>query len=203
MRTTIHSSSLQAFVLAVACCGSLPVLVQAADPAPSKQATAKQADEAREKIWNSPEMLQARAWLESYFRVTKKYTPEQAAAYREELKNLTAPQMELWLMKFEHDRAVSRAQEVAWEQQRRAGIARDEAMLKQQRRALGEANRDASDAAAEGEKALGQQRREAERNYAENAAAQNQLYNDFTRPYVPYFYYGGSGPVSVHYHFHR
>ncbi|MCE9554012.1 MAG: hypothetical protein K8T91_11640 [Planctomycetes bacterium] len=203
MRTHSFSRWLPVTLLAISCFAEWPAPAQAADPAPSKQATAKQADEAREKIWNSPEMLQARVWMEGYFRVAKKYTPEQAAAYREELKNLTAPQMELWLMKFEHDRAVSRAQEAVWEQQRRAGVARDEAMLKQERQALGEANRGANEAAAAEEKAIGQQRQEAERNYAENAAAQNQLYNDYTRPYVPYYYYGGSGPSSVHYHFHR
>lgn len=203
MRTDIFARWLPLLLLAVSCWGVWPAPSQAADPAASKQSTAKQADEAREKLWNSAEMLQARAWLESYFRVAKKYTPEQAAAYREELKNLTAPQMELWLMKFEHDRAVSRAQEAAWEQQRKVGLARDEAMLKQERRALGEVNRGANEAAAAEEKALGQQRQEAERNYSENAAAQNALYNEYTRPYVPYYFYGGAGPGAVHYHFHR
>ena len=50
--------------------------------------------------------------------------------------------------------AVSRAQEAAWEQQRRAGVARDEAMLKQERRALGEANRAANEAAGAEEKVI-------------------------------------------------
>jgi hypothetical protein len=118
---------------------------------------------------------------------------------------MTAPEMELWLMKFEHDREMARAQEAAWNQQRQAAVARDEVLLNQERQALQNANRNANQAAAAEERAITQQKLEAARNYAQNAAQQSQfINNEYNRPYWPSFYYGsGYGPASVHYHFHR
>lgn len=185
--------------LLIAMSGAWPTVLPAADSTADKQA-----EEAREKIWNSSEMLQARAWLESYFAVAKKYTPQQAAAYRDALKNMSAPEMELWLMKFEHDREVSRAQEAAWEAENRVSVARDQRLLDQERRQLQNANRGAGQAAAGEERVISEERREAERNYSQNAAAQNQyINNEYNRPYVPYYNYGYRGPGAVHYHFHR
>jgi hypothetical protein len=172
-------------------------------PETARAADAKDDDAAREKIWNSPEMLHARAWLESYFRVAKAYPPEKAAAYRKALENMSAPEMELWLMKFEHDRAMARTQEAAFEQQRQAAIARDEGQLAQQRQALKNVNRDENRAASAAEKVITDERQEAERNYRQNAAEQSRLVDEYNRPYVPYFYGGYYGPASVHYHFHR
>ena len=164
-----------------------PAASRAADPA----ADAKQADDAREKVWNSPEMLHARAWLESYFSVSRKYTPEKAAEYRLALSKMSAPEMELWLMKFEHDRALSRSQEAAWEQQRRIEVSRDEAALAQARQALNNVNRGNNQAAAAAQKVITQQGQEAERNFQQNAAEQSQfINNEYNRPYVPYYYYG-------------
>jgi len=170
----------------------------------AEPAATTQAEDAREKLWNSPEMLHARAWLESYFRVAKKYSPQQAAEYRKTLANMSAPEMELWLMKFEHDRALARAQEAAFNQQRRAAVAQDEAQLAQERQALKNVNRDENRAANQQEKVITEERQQAERNYRQNAAEQSALVDEYNRPYVPYFYGGGySGPAAVHYHFHR
>jgi len=173
-------------------------------PEAARAADANDADAAREKIWNSPEMLHARAWMESYFRVSKAYPPERAAQYRKTLENMSAPEMELWLMKFEHDRAQARAQEAAFNQQRRAAVARDEGLLAQEKQALQNVNRDENRAANQQEKVITEERQQAERNYRQNAAEQSSLMDEYNRPYVPYFYGGGySGPASVHYHFHR
>jgi len=96
---------------------------------------------------------------------------------------------------------MSRAQEAAWNQQRQAGVASDEAALAQERKALGNVNRDANKAAAVAEKGIVEQRAEAEQNYRQNASAQDSfMNNEFNRPYIPYGYYG---PSSVHYHYHR
>jgi hypothetical protein len=185
--------------VALVCGAAWPAMSLGADPAADKKAE----DAAREKLWDSPEMLQARAWLENYFRLTKKYSPEKAAAYRQALKNMSAAEMELWLIKFEHDRQMSRDREAAWEQQHRAAVARDEAQLARERQALQSVNRGNNQAAAAEENAITRQRQEAERNFRQNEADASQLLDEYNRPYTPYFYYGGYGPTSVHYHFHR
>jgi hypothetical protein len=56
----------------------------------------------RERIWNSPDMLRARAWLQDYCSKSAKVTPEQGRKYMQELANLTPSQMELWLLKHDH-----------------------------------------------------------------------------------------------------
>ena len=66
---------------------------------------------AKDKIWNSADMLKARTWVDDYFRVTKKYTPEQKAEYKKHLASLTAPQLEMWLMRFDHDRLEAKKSE--------------------------------------------------------------------------------------------
>ncbi|MEK6247013.1 MAG: hypothetical protein N2C12_02470, partial [Planctomycetales bacterium] len=71
--------------------------------------------EQREKVWNSADMLRARAWLEDYFKFSAKYTPKQAQEYRDHLKDMTAKQMELWLMKFDHDQQMSKVRQQAFE----------------------------------------------------------------------------------------
>ena len=61
-------------------------------------------DEEREKVWNSSEMLNARAWLETYFERSAKISDTQAKKYMDGLRTLYPDQMKLWLIKFQADR---------------------------------------------------------------------------------------------------
>ncbi|MEO2047432.1 MAG: hypothetical protein ABGX16_12775 [Pirellulales bacterium] len=67
-------------------------------------------DEEREKVWNSSEMLSARAWLETYFERSAKISDAQAKKYLDGLRTLYPNQMKLWLIKFQADRKGSKQQ---------------------------------------------------------------------------------------------
>lgn len=139
----------------------------AADASQSKEAEVKKTNDGnsgsskaqtnREKIWNSPKMLQARAWLEEYFRVTKKYTPEQKQEYRQHLEAMTGPQMEMWLMRFQQDRNMAQGQESAEDQLRKASLARGKLYRQQQQKSLSDINAGENKAAAQEEKTLNQE----------------------------------------------
>lgn len=116
-------------------------------------ASAKEREE-RDKIWNSPEMKKARAWVDDYLRVTNKYTPEQKAEYKKHLALLTAPQMEMWLMRFEHDQDAAKRRESGFQAARNAGLARDEAAIKQNQKELSDIEKGENTAAADEEKRL-------------------------------------------------
>ena len=64
---------------------------------PGKSSTTAQAamDAEREQIWNSPDMLRARAWLKDYCSKSAKVTPELAKEYETELANMTPKQMKI------------------------------------------------------------------------------------------------------------
>jgi glutamyl/glutaminyl-tRNA synthetase len=149
--------------------------LSAADASQSKEAAVKKTNDGnsgsssaqtdREKIWNSPEMLRARAWLEEYFRVTKKYTPEQKQEYRQHLEAMTGPQMEMWLMRFQQDRNMAQGQERAEDQSRNAALARGKAYRQQQQKSLNDINAGENKAAAREEKTLNQEQQFARSMY--------------------------------------
>ena len=118
------------------------------------QAAIAKEQAARNKIWNSQEMKKARAWVDDYLRVTNKYTPEQKVAYKKHLASLTAPQMEMWLMRFEHDQDVAKRRESGFQAARNAGLARDEAAIKQNQKELSDIDKGENTAAADEEKRL-------------------------------------------------
>ena len=118
------------------------------------QAAIAKEQAARNKIWNSQEMKKARAWVDDYLRVTNKYTPEQKASYKKHLASLTAPQMEMWLMRFEHDQDVAKRRESGFQAARNAGLARDEAAIKQNQKELSDIEKGENTAAADEEKRL-------------------------------------------------
>jgi hypothetical protein len=76
----------------------------------------------REKIWTSPEMLSARAWLETYFERSAKISDEQAKKYMDELKTMFPDQMQIWLMKFQADRESRKQQTTSERQARQTSI---------------------------------------------------------------------------------
>ncbi len=114
-------------VAAVAVCAA------AAPPAatvPSPTRGTAQQDE-QEKVWNSPEMLGARAWLDDYFAASAKITAKQAQQYLDRLRAMSPDQMKLWLSRFEEQRR-SRERAETVRQQRRAEIAQSLAAQQRQ-----------------------------------------------------------------------
>ena len=79
-------------------------------------------DAQREQIWNSPEMLTARAWMETYFERSAKISDEQAKKYMDGLKTMYPDQMKLWLVKFQADRESSKQQVETQRQARHQSI---------------------------------------------------------------------------------
>lgn len=91
-------------------------------PSPGITMTSPEMDAERERIWKSPEMLEARAHLELTFKRSAKITDEQAAKYMADLKAMTPDQMQMWLMQQQVQRA-----EVQQEEARSASLRRDAA----------------------------------------------------------------------------
>ena len=163
---------------------------------PDQTGSAPSSEEAeREKIWNSADMLRARAWMEDYFRVSKKYTPEQADEYRAHFKAMTAKQMEIWLMKFDHDRQMAHQQAAFDQNTRHIQVAHDLATLRQSQKTLDDVNKQENQVAAEADKRIEQQRQAATEMNRQRQAEQSQTLRDvYGPPYLP------GGVYNYHYH---
>jgi hypothetical protein len=146
----------------------------------------------REQIWNSPNMLRARAWLQDYCSKSPKVTPEQGKKYMQELANMTPSQMEVWLLKFDHEEQQRQQQYSFWQQAHEAGLARAMAANQATEQAYANINRQQSEAAG-----VAQQQFDEQAAAAQNLAQNKQL--QLSGPYGPYGYGGWGG---VHYHFH-
>ena len=79
-------------------------------------------DAEREKVWNSKEMLEARAHLDLYFKRSAKITSEQAEKYMADLRAKSPEQMQIWLIQYQEQRAL-----VQQEEARSASLRRDAA----------------------------------------------------------------------------
>lgn len=79
-------------------------------------------DAEREKVWNSPEMLAARAELELTFKRSAKITDEQAAKYMADLKAKSPDNMRIWLIQYQEQRAQSLQDQARTSQLRRNAI---------------------------------------------------------------------------------
>jgi hypothetical protein len=115
----------------------------------------------REKIWNSPSMLRARAWVQEYCQRSAKITPEEAKQYMTELKNLSPVQMKLWLLKFQHEEDMIRQQQADFERSRQASLAQAGMYRQQYQQAGANINRDETMAAEAEEQSLQTQALEA------------------------------------------
>lgn len=176
----------------------------AAQDSASAAATAapKKMDPAAAKVWNSPQMIQARKWLNDYIRVSAKITPEEGAEYKRELEGLSATQMKLWLLKFEHEQQMQQQQQHAWQQAHQASLQHAMAYQQAAKQALSSVSQGETAAAMEGEKQLQVEQQRA-------AEMQQSKLDDLNAPPTwgaggwfnpwggPYGGYGG-----VHYHMH-
>jgi hypothetical protein len=124
-------------------------------------ASAANTDAEREKIWNSPSMLRARAWVQEYCERSAKITPEEAKQYQTELANLSPVQMKLWLLKFQHEEDTIRQQQADFERGRQASLAQASMYRQQYQQAGDNINRDETMAAENEEQSLQTQAAEA------------------------------------------
>lgn len=170
---------------------SQPAATQPAATKPAVPAAEATMDPERAAIWNSPNMLRARAWLQEYCATSAKVKPGEAQQYLNELQNMSATQMKLWLLKFDEEEDRKQQQNAFWQQAHAA--------------ALGQAK--TSDAATQKSYAAVETEENAAANQEQSQLSeeeQNEQAMQDTKqsgPYTPYGqgYYPGGG---IHYHFH-
>ena len=163
-------------------------------PTPTPTSDAKLQAEPQE-LWDSPDMLRARAWLKDYCSKSAKVTPAMAKQYESELANMTPNQMRLWLMKFDEDEQQRQQQYAMFQQQNALGLQQAMAMHKQTQQAYSALNQAQSAAANNAEGQISEQRQVDQSNEENKMLYQPGPY------YAPYNYgpYGGAG-IQYHYH---
>ncbi|MDZ4658505.1 MAG: hypothetical protein SH868_13085 [Bythopirellula sp.] len=178
----------------------------AAPASASNPATAAE----REKIWNSPTMLRARAWVQEYCQRSAKITPAEEQAYMTELENLSPMQMKLWLLKFDHEEATIRQQQADFNRSRQAGLNQAASVDKATQQAYSNINRDENEAAATAEKSYNTQQAQAAQRgdeKQEELAADGTSEGGYFDPfggygYGPFVTGGGYGATHIHVHVH-
>ena len=160
-------------------------------------------DAQREKIWDSPQMLRARAWVKDYCAHSAKISPAEAKEYEAELANLSPKQMKLWLLKFQHEEEMIQQQQQAFNQSRQADVSQAKAVHQQMQQAYSNINADETKAAQTAEGSVKQQQEFAQENSLQKTADQDAAATDLMTPFFGgYGGYGGYGYGGVHYHFH-
>jgi hypothetical protein len=173
-------------------------------PTAPSNAQAVQAE--REELWNSADMLRARAWLKDYCSKSAKVTPEMAKQYESELANMSPNQMRLYLMKFDEQEQMRQQQYAMFQQANSAGLKEAVAVHRQTQQGYAAMNQAETGAATHEGGELTEQR-ESEQN-----AQQTQMFD--SNPYGnPYGYggygggygapYGFGGGIQNHYHFYH
>jgi hypothetical protein len=171
-----------------------PNATPAAKPAAATMNSTDQAsiDAQREQIWNSPNMLRARAWLQDYCHASAKITPDEAQQYMTDLQNLSPSQMRLWLLKFDQEEESRQQQHSMWDAAHAAALSRAKTADKATQQAYANVEKGENQAAGEAQQQVNEQEQAAQ-------SMQESKQIEDSGPYGPYGY-GGYG--GVHYHFH-
>jgi hypothetical protein len=146
----------------------------------------------REQIWNSPNMLRARAWLADYCKSSAKVTPEMAKHYQDELAKMTPAQLKLWLLRFDHAEEQLQQRQALWQKAHDLSIQQALAANQATQRAYAAINQGENAAAGEEQQQLNIQAQD-----RENMAEAKQL--ETAAPYGGVGYPGWGG---IHYHYH-
>jgi len=198
----LQGNRISIVALAIASCSAVVLISHAQTTAqPGRGATAgaggaaskAQMDAEREQIWNSPNMLRARAWLQDYCSKSAKVTPEMAKQYQQELANMTPNQLRLWLAKFDHEEEQRQQQYAFWQQAHAAQVQHAQSVNRATQQAYAAMNKAQSESAE-----LEQQQIDVQREEAQAAAETKQL--DTMGPYPNYWSYPGYGGLHYHYH---
>lgn len=175
----------------------------AATPAPYHAGANAATDAERAKIWESPQMLRARAWVKDYCAHSAKITPAEAKEYEAELANLSPKQMKLWLLKFQHEEEMIQQQQQMFNNSRQADVQQAMSLHKQMKKSYADINKDETAAAQTAESSVKQQQEFAQQDSLQKTADQDAAATDMlTQPFGGYGGYGGYGYGDVHYHFH-
>ena len=147
------------------------------------------------KIWNSPNMLRARAWL--YDRISKsaKIKPEEGRKYIEVLEKMSPDEMKLWLMKFDEEEEQRQQQYAFWQQGQQALAKRAMAANRATQQAYANINQEETAAAEQEQGQLNEQAAARQERGLDNQFAPYGPY-----PYSPYGY--GFNPGGIQYHYH-
>lgn len=176
----------------------------AAAPAPYHAGANAAQDAERAKIWESPQMLRARAWVKDYTSHSAKITPAEAKEYEAELANLSPKQMKLWLLKFQHEEEQIQQQQQMFNNARQADVGQAMALHKQMKKSYADINADETAAAQTAEGSIKQQQQFSQEDALQKSADRDAADTSLeTAPfYGGYGGYGGYGYGGVHYHFH-
>lgn len=183
--------------------GQPAVMATKAAPSSTNAATsAEHIDAERAKIWDSPQMLRARAWLKEHDADSAKVTPEEAKEHQTELANLTPKQMKLWLLKFQHEEEINQQQRAMFNARRQAEVQQAMAAHQQMTQAYANINADANQAASNVEGSIKQQQEFAQQDGLQKGADRDAAVNNLLAP--PFSGWGGYGYGygGVHYHFY-
>jgi hypothetical protein len=176
-----------------------PNVTTATAPAPANM------DAEREQIWNSPDMLRARAWLKDYCSKSVKVTPEMAQQYEAELQNMTPNQMRIYLMKFDEEEQQRQQQYSMFQQANEAGLKQAMAAHRQTQQAYAALNQAQTASAQNAQQQITEQRETAQTDQENKRLNQSGPYPS-GYGYGPYGFspyaggYGGYGGVQYHYH---
>ncbi|MCI0334764.1 MAG: hypothetical protein L0228_16235 [Planctomycetes bacterium] len=152
-------------------------------------------DAERAQIWNSPNMLRARAWLQDHISKSAKITPEEGRKYMTELENLTPAQMKLWLLKFDHEEQQRQQQYAFWQQSQQVLAGQALAAHRATQQAYANINREETEAAEQEQGQLNEQAA------ARQERSMDKQFVPFG-PYGPYGYGFQPGYGGIHFHYH-
>jgi hypothetical protein len=165
------------------------------------------------KIWNSPTMLRARAWVQEYCQRSAKITPEEANEYMAEMERMSPVQMKLWLLKFDEEEDRMRQQQADFETTRQAAVGRGMSIDHATQQSYANINRDESEAAQNAEQSVNETKEASEERLLQKSSDRDAAATALsTRPvfsgyglYGGYSPYGafGSGGIHYHVHYHR
>lgn len=186
---------------------AVPATPPASDARYAEEATPEAQELERQKLWDSPEMVEAREWLLDHMARSAQISPSQSKRYMEELERLSAEQLKLWLMTFEEQQAERTRQREGFERGRQQSV--ENAMRQNEARQQSgqNINRTRDEAARMAQENMRNQQREAQersrqltsdRDAAARAALQPSSYIWLnTLPWGPYAGYPVNGGAAI------
>ena len=149
-------------------------------------------DAERAAIWNSPNMLRARAWLQEYCSTSAKVKPGEGEQYMNELQNMSAVQMKLWLMKFDEEEDRNKQQRAFYQQAQKTALGQAKAADQATQKSYSAIESEETGAANEAQSQINEQEANEQQNQDDKQLG----------PYTPYGQGMYPGDGGVHYHFH-
>lgn len=186
---------------------AVPTTPPASDARYTEETTPEAQELERQKLWDSPEMVEAREWLLDHMARSAQISPSQSKRYMKELEQLNAEQLKLWLITFEEQQAERTRQREGFERGRQQSV--ENAMRQNEARQQSgqNINRTRDEAARQAQESMRNQQRESQersrqlasdRDAAARAALQPSSYIWLnTLPWGPYAGYPVNGGAAI------